>query len=701
MPWFSYSKARTGRHFCVPFLTFAVLFLCGLPLHAAAPLRIDGLGKGDMPIDGPWQFHLGDNPAWAAPGLDDSTGRDGWEQLTADTTWGAQTHFNTSGFAWYRKRIEIGAGPGEPGQLALMIPAIDDVYEIYWNGQRVGGLGSFAPHLTIYEGQPIQIYNLGPAQSGVLAVRVFKFPFASNDDGTAGGFEAAPTIGSPEVLAYAKGNGDYTWLRGRQFYFGMVSIYTLVAFLSFLAWLRDRSRPLLLWMALYTLSPLVELFAGNRLRLLFPWEWQQAAYQTAIAGREAVQWFLLLWLLQLNDMRGLVRLVRWMAVVSFLGGLLDGICTVFYPWLLGDRGFQITDAALTVFLLLGEPIPALLGIVALLRRKRLDFTSWLVAAAAIVNALYYSLLNLLGQGMRFTHWTISNTLIDAHIDLLGNRLDVLTMLRLALFLCILYAVIRYAVQEMRLRSSLEREFQNARELQQVLVPETQPAIPGFALTSAYIPAREVGGDFYQILPRPASSNLPGSSLVVLGDVSGKGLRAAMAVSLIVGAIRTLAESTDSPAALLEGLNRQLAGHLQGGFATCIALRLDADGACTIASAGHLAPLIDGREIDLPGSLPLGITSDASYKEERIHLNAGSHLALYTDGLVEARRPTGELYGFSRMQELFREKPTASQAADAAVAFGQEDDITVLTLTRAAVPESATARTLPELSSAPA
>jgi serine phosphatase RsbU (regulator of sigma subunit) len=175
--------------------------------------------------------------------------------------------------------------------------------------------------------------------------------------------------------------------------------------------------------------------------------------------------------------------------------------------------------------------------------------------------------------------------------------------------------------------------------------------------------------------------------VVLGDVSGKGLRAAMAVSLIVGVIRTLADSTSSPAEILTGLNRRLCGRMQGGFATAIALRLDRDGSCTLACAGHPAPFLNDRELSFPGALPLGVAPDASFEEVRLQLSALDHLSLYTDGLLEARSQTGELYSFDRLQTLFAAHPTAEQAAQAAVNFGQDDDITVLTLTRHAAGEA--------------
>jgi len=177
-------------------------------------------------------------------------------------------------------------------------------------------------------------------------------------------------------------------------------------------------------------------------------------------------------------------------------------------------------------------------------------------------------------------------------------------------------------------------------------------------------------------------------MLVLGDVSGKGLPAAMTVALVVGAVRTLAEFTTSPAEMLEGLNRRLCGRLRGGFATCLALRLQPDGTGSIASAGHPSPFLNGRELDLPGALPMGI-HETNYEEIALAMKPTDRLALYTDGLLEARNPQGDLYGFERLESLFAHEMNANVACDHAVTFGQEDDITVLTLTRLRAGEEAT------------
>ena len=199
----------------------------------------------------------------------------------------------------------------------------------------------------------------------------------------------------------------------------------------------------------------------------------------------------------------------------------------------------------------------------------------------------------------------------------------------------------------------------------------------------------MGGDFFQIIP--LEDEYAGSTLVLLGDVSGKGLKAAMTVALIVGAVRTLARFTPRPAELLAELNLRLYGRMQGGFATCLALRLDADGSCALASAGHPMPFLNQQEIELAGALPLGVVPGVQYQEAEIQLHEGDHLALYTDGLLEARNATGEIFSFERLDALFATRPGAAEATEAAVNFGQDDDITVLTLTRLATGMQSTTR----------
>ncbi|MFY9852255.1 MAG: PP2C family protein-serine/threonine phosphatase [Terracidiphilus sp.] len=216
------------------------------------------------------------------------------------------------------------------------------------------------------------------------------------------------------------------------------------------------------------------------------------------------------------------------------------------------------------------------------------------------------------------------------------------------------------------------ELAAARSVQELMIPQSKLATPGFEVDAVYNPANEVGGDFYHVQPTPG-----GGLLVVIGDVAGKGLQAAMNVSMLMGALRRTPEQ--SPAKILQSLNRVLVG--SDSFTTCQAIWFGADGALVISSAGHLPPYLNSQEIPMPGTLPLGVLADAKYEEVRLYLHPGDRLLLMSDGVVEARQPSGELFGFDRVYNLSNQ--SAFYIADAAKEFGQEDDITVLTVRRLA------------------
>ena len=153
----------------------------------------------------------------------------------------------------------------------------------------------------------------------------------------------------------------------------------------------------------------------------------------------------------------------------------------------------------------------------------------------------------------------------------------------------------------------------------------------------------------------------------------------MNVALIIGTVRTLAEFESEPRVILAGLNRRLVGRLQGGFTTALLLKLDRFGDCTLANAGHLPPFLNANEFTLSQSLPLGIVDEAEFEDQELILRKGDCLTLYTDGVPEARCKKGELYGFERTRALLSNSFSAESVAQAAREFGQEDDITVLTI----------------------
>ncbi|HUB50820.1 MAG TPA: PP2C family protein-serine/threonine phosphatase, partial [Terracidiphilus sp.] len=226
-------------------------------------------------------------------------------------------------------------------------------------------------------------------------------------------------------------------------------------------------------------------------------------------------------------------------------------------------------------------------------------------------------------------------------------------------------------------AALAAELEAARVVQQVLIPEEIPHVPGFSIESVYKPASQVGGDFFQIA---ATQN--DGALIVIGDVSGKGMPAAMTVSLLVGTFRTLAHYTESPGEILMAMNQRMLARSGGGFTTCLVMRVDPDGTLTAANAGHLAPYLNGKELALENGLPLGLAAESHYAESTFTLEGSARLTLLTDGVVEARDASGELFGFERAAAISMQ--SSEEIARAAQHFGQEDDITVLTVTFAPV-----------------
>src|SRR3974390_1940265 len=239
-------------------------------------------------------------------------------------------------------------------------------------------------------------------------------------------------------------------------------------------------------------------------------------------------------------------------------------------------------------------------------------------------------------------------------------------------------LMRRFLQSLRLRQQWEAEIDQARQIQQLLIPEAIPTIPGFVLETEYRPAQEVGGDFFQVL-----ADGKGGVLILLGDVTGKGLQAGMQVALIVGAIRTIVETSYEPNVVLAALNRRLCGRSKRthSFATCVALHIAADGKAKIANAGHLAPYLNGKEMALTGNLPLGLSESIQFDQVTIMLKHRDRLVVLTDGVIEAKNAKNELFGFNRARSISH--LPASFIVKAAEIFGQEDDITVLSIARLA------------------
>lgn len=419
---------------------------------APAPLAVEGLGKGTIPLNGPCQFHMGDNKAWAAPAYDDSA----WQQIATDRPWGAQGHYRYTGYAWYRCHLALSPAPEVEPRFSLLIGRVANAYELYWNGALIGRNGRVDPFRVWYYSQPPQVFELGSQASGILAVRVWQAPLFSDDSGDDGGFATAPLIGSPDAIATAKAALEYKWLSRRQFLLAENLIYGLIALLSFLAWMRDRDRWHLFWMTGYALAPpLTLLFLGADIR--WPYVVAVGVTQPIAAMQDVSLWFLLLWLLPLRRNPGLVKLTCILAGVSMINATLDGVLLAI-GW--GPRWIglaQMADGLSAVIYTLLEAFPLVLVATAFARRKGFDSARWLVASLAFLCDMIIVVRNAVKQGRQFTNWSIASKIDAPLFTLGGSAISISTLANALLVVAIVYAVYSKIREDRRQKEILERE----------------------------------------------------------------------------------------------------------------------------------------------------------------------------------------------------------------------------------------------------
>lgn len=245
------------------------------------------------------------------------------------------------------------------------------------------------------------------------------------------------------------------------------------------------------------------------------------------------------------------------------------------------------------------------------------------------------------------------------------------------------------------RVTMKRDLEIAREIQRALLPAVPPQIPGADVAFATRPANTVAGDYYDAFPRPALEAAR-SFLLVVADVAGKSVPAALLMATFQASLRTLAALPGSLEELVAGLNRYACAHSLGGlrFTTAFLAELEpSTGALCYVNAGHNAPIVwratgTAERLEV-GGLPLGIGADARYDSGRTTLSRGDLLVVFTDGLVEAANNHGEEYGESRLLERLRTLGNASAGMALAALMGavdafvgatrQHDDITCLVL----------------------
>jgi len=605
------------------------------------------------PLNGLMRFHTGDDPRWSEPGFDDST----WPLISSASDWSAQGYKDYGGFAWYRFKVIL---PSKHAQLGLYFPGIGTSYRVFADGKLVGSYGGFPPNATIY-GLRRHFVLLPQSQAAELeiAIRVWHWPHWAMYFG--GGMLGAPRIGDASQLKawVTLLDRNTFWRLSAQDYSALLNfLYGTAGFALFLMRPEDR---LYLW---YGLAGFF--FCGSSLMTVFAAfhdvpEFTSEFLTDGLARAGFFSFLVFIWV-----MMGSRRTVWiWMGVACLVAfGMMWTVPALLnLPVSVGNLILTIVNLPFTI-------IPVVMLIQGV-RRRDPDARLLLipVGSNALANWINNGLWAILTGGHTWIepYWNVWNRTFNWPFPFGLYDLSIWVLV-----LAILGIVVLRFSRSRHEQEEMQSEREAARAVQQVLIPDDIPGVPGFRIESVYKPAGEVGGDFFQIVPIA-----DGGVLIVVGDVSGKGMPAAMTVSLLVGTFRTLAHYTQSPGEILSAMNQRMLGRSQGGFTTCLVLRVDPDGKVTAANAGHLGPYVDGKELTLENGLPLGLSAQSAFAESTFQLTPNAQLTLLTDGVVEARNAQGELFGFERTQAISTQP--SNEVARAAQAFGQEDDITVLTL----------------------
>jgi sigma-B regulation protein RsbU (phosphoserine phosphatase) len=632
--------------------------------HVQDPRNYNATRTGEVVDLGPlWLFQQGDNPAWAAKDFDDSQ----WPTVTTRKGFASQGYPNVNQF-WYRVHMRVRP---DTGPLVLGITTFYGSYEIFVNGVRIGGEGKMSGSGEVRFGRLI-LFGIPKeaVRSGELVVAlhgaVGAYAYASESfyegvTATSGRI----MIGGPVALAPLTFE---SYMRGVLIDWIFLVLVSFVVFIVLALYRALPDQKEYLTIALCGGFQLLEVCSSlltARLRLMS----SGLVHGIGIFADAA---FLVLQFEVVLRLVG-IRPARWIRAlqgVLILSALLTelrfaGVVSLFIHRVLESPALIVLYIAVPIYLYRE------------MRRGNPD------APVLFAFQIVWSTIELLYQTSYFLYKAhlvsspaaLAPALVVGQYDFFAY--DIAT---LYFWVTLLVIIVLRTVRLAREKAEITAEVEAARTVQQVLIPDFLPQIPGLRVETAYLPAQQVGGDFFQVLPIA-----DGAAFIVVGDVSGKGLKAAMTVSLIVGALRMYAESCTSPGELLAGINRRLHGR-HAGYATCLVLKITPAGDVTIANAGHPNPYLDGAEVSTDSNFPLGLTLDVKYAETRLHIDPAQSLTLVTDGVVEATAATTrELFGFDRTQAISRH--AANAIAEAAHAFGigapQSDDITVLTVARTA------------------
>jgi hypothetical protein len=646
------------------------------PAISSSPSGVPGENLGaprvhsTVDLDGPWRFQIGDDPQWADPNFDDSK----WPTVTLDQPLSAQGIQSYTGYAWYRLHLQpqqlsrFSNMPGNP-QLDLLLTSYSvGQLAVYVNGVKSGYTRGMTDNPVMYQSPPLVAFLFSQEGDGtmVLAIRSWAGPGVPIEHGL---LDKAELGTDDDVADRLIGITGRRWDQHIIASIVVSFLFLCVAALGATLYLAQRHHSEYLWLALLCLSVVFTGTAETSFRLaLMP------LYLFGVLNLWTGRVFMavtLEFVLRFtgNEYRRIVRVVQ-------VAILLMPIFSLMHLEKIYEYASVTSEVVFT-------------GLVSVLlfrawRRGRTEagvmlLPFFLAATADSIDTVlnYAADQHLIAS--RFASQRFHAGPIEFGISEMSY-----TVFLASLMAVILYRFVRVSQEEQRSVAEIEA----ARSVQALLIPTQLPSNRNFVLESAYLPVNGVGGDFFQVLPLKDDS-----MLIVVGDVSGKGLQAAMNASSLVGALRN--ELSHDPATVLNHLNRVMLGAAAGvgssadavaSFATCLCARVYPDGTMTIANAGHLSPYRDGREMELAADLPLGVIPDIQYEQATFELKRGDRLIFLSDGVVEATNAQGELFGFERTQQISNESPR--YIVQVAKRFGQNDDITVVSLYFAARTEQA-------------
>jgi hypothetical protein len=581
-------------------------------------------------LEGPWLMSREDAPSFALP----QTGDGNW--ATVQLPWKERP---AGGVFWLRKTVTLEAALPEA---VLVLGGVASSFEVYVNGQRVGDVPGFGSRwVEVWQPRSFQLPGGLPAGEVTIALRCWEVKVwraALFVDG------ATYRLGS---AAFAQSALDRFWNVNRKAIHPrlLLSVAQVALGLYLLiVWRRD-------------------LFASGLFLAGWGAMWCFNSHLRGYESTASSMWGLLFsllnaagwigWVITSLDFLGFARrpwrFAIWLVASIYCGALL-------WPFL--NPFSNPSGNAGTMAVLFPQGLALSLALIRLWQRTYVG-PALIVAAASSISLVVNS------SALRFAA-------AGPEIQWLGFSIPVTPV---AYLVASVWMSVEYLERLKRQRAERDRlaaEMDSARSVQMSLLSVNTLDQAGCSAEAVYRPALEVGGDFYELIAAP-----DGTMLVVVGDVSGKGLQAAMVVALALGALRN--RHSSNPADLLEEMNQSLVQRRSGGFVTCAIARLSPGGEVVVASAGHPSPFLAGVELEVPPGLPLGVTAEATYEEVAARLAPGEQLVLVSDGVVEAENARRELFGFERTREMSMK--SAAEIAEAALAWGQTDDITVLTFRR--------------------